>query len=472
MKKLSLALLSAWLVAALPASAVITLPSVISDHAVLQQDLPATIWGWADPNETITVSLGTQRKSAKADAAGAWQVKLKPLRASATPVEMAIAGSSSAAIKVTDLLVGEVWLGSGQSNMQQGLCETGGPPGPRAAQIVAAAKFPAIRLFRVPNVVAAEPQKNVTAEWVVCNPETVAWFSATLYYFGRNVHQALSQPVGLIESAWNATLIQPWIPREGFAREPALQAEAANVRADWGSPTAICNGMIHPLAPFAIRGVVWYQGESNVDSGDALYTEHMRALIEGWRQLWGQPFPFYFVQIAPFRYSRPPDRLPRLCEMQTKVLGLVPKTGMAVINDIVTPDDIHPRNKQEVGRRLALWALAKDYGRKDLVYSGPLFKFARVKGNTIRITFDHAGSGLVARDGRALTHFAIAGEDRKFVEATAGIVRNTVVVTSPQVARPVAVRFAWDQEALPNLMNKEGLPAAPFRTDIETLFQP
>ena len=432
---------------------------------VLQQTLPVTIWGWADTNETITLSLGTQRQITKTDTAGAWQVKLQPLRASATPVEMTITGSSSATIKVTDILVGEVWLGSGQSNMQQGLCETEGPPGPRAAQFIAAAKFPAIRLFRVPNVVATEPQKNVSAKWVVCSPETVPWFSAVLYHFGCNVHQAMNQPVGLIESAWGATLIQPWIPREGFTKEPALQAEVANVQANFGSPTAIYNAMIHPIVPFAIRGTIWYQGESNVNSGDTLYTEHMRALIESWRKLWGQSFSFYFVQIAPYKYDLPPDRLPRLWEMQTKVLGLVPKTGMVVINDIATPDDIHPRNKHDVGKRLALWALANDYGLIGLVYSGPLYKSARVEDNKIRITFDYTGTGLVARDGKELTHFSIAGEDKKFVEATAEIVMNTVVVTSPHVTKPVAVRFAWDQVAMPSLMNKEGLPAAPFRTD-------
>jgi sialate O-acetylesterase len=465
MRTLSLALIGTWLVASLPTFAAITLPSVISDHMVLQQKLPVTIWGWADSNETVTVSLGTQRHDTKADATGAWKVKLRPLAASATPVDMTIAGSSGAAIKVADILVGEVWLGSGQSNMQQGLCETGGPPGPRAAQIVAAAQFAGIRLFRVPNVAATEPQKNVKAEWVVCTPETAQWFSATLYYFGRNVHQALNQPVGLIESAWNATLIQPWIPREGFAREPALRPEVANVQAECGSPTAIYNAMIHPLAPFALRGAIWYQGESNVNSGDTLYAEHMRALIESWRKRWGRPFSFYFVQLAPFKYDLPPDRLPRLWEMQTRVLGLVPGTGMVVINDIATPDDIHPRNKSEVGKRLALWALAKDYRQKGLVYSGPLFRSSRVKGNRIRITFDHTGIGLVARNGKALTHFSIAGEDKAFVEATAEIVENTVVVSSTRVAEPVAVRFAWDQVAMPNLMNKEGLPAAPFRTD-------
>lgn len=460
MKKLASALLGAWLVAALPASAAITVPSIISDHMVLQQKLPVTIRGWADPNEAITISLGAQRQITKADAAGAWQVKLQPLRASATPVEMTITGSSSAAIKITDILVGEVWLGSGQSNMQWGLNGS-----ERATEFVAAAKFPSIRLFLVPNVVATDPQKNVAAKWVVCSPETVPGFSAVLYQFGRNLHQELKQPIGLIASAWGGTLIQPWIPREGFAKDTALQAEVANVQANAGSPTAIYNAMIHPLAPFAIRGAIWYQGESNVISADALYAEHMRALIESWRKLWGQPFSFYFVQIAPYKYDLPPDRLPRLWEMQTKVLGLVPKTGMAVINDIATPGDIHPPNKHDVGKRLALWALAKDYGRKNVVYSGPVYKSARVEGNKIRITFDSTGTGLAARDSKALTHFTIAGEDKKFVEAKAEIVMNTVLISSPQVAKPVAVRFAWDQVAMPNLMNKEALPAAPFRTD-------
>jgi sialate O-acetylesterase len=230
------------------------------------------------------------------------------------------------------------------------------------------------------------------------------------------------------------------------------------------TPLALYNGMINPLLPYAIRGAIWYQGESNNGEG-MLYHEKMKALILGWRSIWkNDNLPFYFVQLAPFRYGGEPDRLAGIWEAQTATLSM-PHTGMAVTVDIGNIADIHPRNKQDVGKRLALWALADSYGKSDLVYSGPLYKSMKVEGNKIRISFDHVGSGLVSRDGQPLTWFTIAGEDHNFVTAKAEIDGATVVVSSDQVEKPVAVRFGWNQEAEPNLSNKEGLPASPFRTD-------
>ena len=318
-------------------------------------------------------------------------------------------------------------------------------------------------------------------------------------------------PIGLINTSWGGTRIEPWTPPEGFESVPALSSITEEIKdmkndyriqfsdklkqvEDWIAesrevlendgvilqmpenihpltphqrPTALYNSMIHPFVPFAIRGALWYQGESNMGEG-MMYHEKMKALINGWREIWGQgDFPFYFVQLAPHNYSgdrHDATRLPRFWEAQAATMAL-PNTGMVVITDVGNIRDIHPRNKQDVGLRLALWALAKDYGKTDLVYSGPLYKSMKVEGNTIRLSFDHVGGGLMARDETPLTWFQIAGEDKQFVEAVAEVDENTVVVSSDSVESPVAVRFGWHEIAEPNLVNKEGLPASPFRTD-------
>jgi sialate O-acetylesterase len=500
---------SAWCAA--PAIADVRLPHVLGDHMVLQCGRPVPIWGWAEPGEQVTVKLGEQTAAAKADEKGAWLVKL-PEQKAGGPVELVITGKNT--IRLTDILIGEVWVCSGQSNMEMGLGVV-----KDGAQEVAAAKYPNIRLFHVPKRPGGQPMPDVNAAWLPCTPENVSageWggFSAVAYFFGRELHNELKVPVGLIDTSWGGTLIEPWTPPVGFAAVPALKAiqeqvekanadyrkslsvaldpiekwaqatrKALSASADlppspeWpqhplcssGLPTGLYNGMIYPLLPFAIRGAIWYQGESNATEG-MLYFEKMKALIGGWRSVWGEgDFPFYFAQLAPFRYSIhwqnfPPAGLPTLWEAQVAALS-IPNTGMAVLTDISNLDDIHPANKQDVGKRLALWALAKDYGRKDLVYSGPLYKSMAVEGKQIRIKFDYVGGGLAARDGKPLTWFEIAGADQKFVKAEAKIDGETVLVWSDAVATPAAVRFGWNMEAEPNLMNKSGLPASPFRTD-------
>ena len=288
------------------------------------------------------------------------------------------------------------------------------------------------------------------------------------------MQQQLDVPVGLIGSNWGGTRIEPWTPPVGFQQVPALKEIADNLdkfpaknadgKINHQSPLALYNGMIAPLVPYGIRGALWYQGESN--NGEAmLYFEKKKALIAGWRSIWNKPdLPFYFVQLAPFRYGGDPKNLAGIWEAQTATLS-IPNTGMAVTVDISNLTDIHPKNKQDVGKRLALWALAQLYGKSDLVYSGPLYKSMAVEGNKIRLSFDHVGGGLVSRDGKPLNWFTIAGEDKNFVEAKAVIDGDSVVVSADSVANPVAVRFGWTQEAEPNLSNKAGLPASPFRTD-------
>ena len=376
------------------------------------------------------------------------------------------------------MLVGEVWLCSGQSNMEWTVRASG-----NAAEEISAANHPRIRHIKIPNTPAAKPQNDVKSDgWKVCTPENAANFTAVGYYFGRKLMQDLDVPVGLIGSHWGGTRIEPWTPPVGFQQVPALKdiadkldtfptmtqqrdkndSSKTTTVVNHQSPLALYNGMIHPLLPFAIRGAIWYQGESNNGEG-MLYFEKMKALIGGWRSVWNNPeMPFLFVQLAPYHY-KVPTQLPEIWEAQTAALS-IPNTGMVVTNDIGNIKNIHPKNKQDVGRRLALWALAKTYGKTGLVYSGPLYKDMKIDGNKIRVSFDHVGGGLVSRDEKPLTWFAIAGADGNFVEAQAQIDGNTVVVSSDKVAEPKTVRFAWDQDAEPNLSNKEGLPASAFRT--------
>ena len=491
----------------------VRVPAIIGTNMVLQQGQELPIWGWADAGEEVSVTFNGQTVQATADAAGKWKVALAKVDQAGGPHEMIIKGKNE--LKLTNILVGEVWAGSGQSNMQWSVSSS-----TNAAEEIANAKHPGIRLFLVQLIpsgtpAADVPVNNVQGRWVECSPETVAPSSAVLYFFGRKIHQDVKVPVGLITTAWGGTRIQPWITPAGYAAIPELAEEQKQYHAalanhvasiaayhdalkNWvaeaqkalaagqlpgevppapGHPlnnnyqwTGLYNGMIHPLQPFGIKGFLWYQGESNNGQGMAYY--HLkRGLIEGWRKAWGKTdaeMPFLFVQLAPFNYGGDPTRLPGIWEAQLNTLK-VPNTGMAVITDITTLNDIHPPNKQDVGLRLALWALANTYGQKDLVYSGPLYKSQEVLDDNkrIRVTFDH-NVGLKARDGKELSWFSIAGEDKKFVKATAVVEGDSVIVSSDAVAKPVHVRFGWHQLAEPNLVNGAGLPASPFRTDTWT----
>jgi sialate O-acetylesterase len=450
-----------------PVSAEIKLPSIIGDHMVLQRDRAVPVWGWDDAGAEVKVTMGQATKTATAGDDGRWVVEL-PAMAAGGPHTMKIEGTNT--VTLENVLVGEVWVCSGQSNMEWTVQRSANPEAE-----IAAANHPRIRHIKIPHVPSDTPQDNVPSDgWKVCSPETVASFTAVGYFFGRHLLKELDVPIGLIGSNWGGTRIEPWTPPVGFQSVPALKDIADNLatfptktadgKINHQSPLALYNGMIHPLLPFAIRGAIWYQGESNNGEG-MLYHEKMKALIHGWRSVWNDPeLPFYYVQLAPYRYAGEPTRLPGIWEAQLKTLS-VPNTGMAVTVDISDLADIHPVNKQDVGKRLALWALAKTYGQTDLVHSGPLYTSLKIDGNKAIVSFDHIGGGLISRDGQPLTHFQIAGEDGQFVAASAEIAGDTVVVSAESVAQPVAVRLGWDQEAEPNLSNREGLPASPFRTD-------
>jgi len=481
-----------------PCKADIRLPALISDNMVLQQKTKATVWGAADPNEKITVKIAEVSQNITASADGHWALKLPPLKAGG-PFEMTISGRNR--IVIHNVLVGEVWVCSGQSNMEWPV------NGAKDAQSeIDAAKFPKIRMFAVEKKVSSTPESTCEGKWVICDPSTVAAFSAVGYFFGRDLYNALKTPVGLITSASGATSAEDWIPKEGFESDPNLRSVAAvqdvdpamakeeykRRYADWvaesekakaengtvppepaapkiaaqphPSSTSF-NGMISPLLPYSIRGVIWYQGESNTRNAP-LYRKLFPALIQSWRRSWGEgDFPFLYVQLPNYLLKK---TLPtnsswaELREAQLMTLK-IPKTAMAVTIDI-GEDNLHPANKQDVGARLALAARANVYG-EGITASGPIFNSSKIDGNKIILSFKQVAGGLVAKGGEPLKGFAIAGDDKKFMWADAEIDGDKVIVHSDEVPKPVAVRYAWADNPYSNLCNKADLPASPFRTD-------
>ncbi|SMP51778.1 protein of unknown function [Neorhodopirellula lusitana] len=457
------------------------LAGMFGNGMVLQQKTDAPVWGTAAPGSTVKVSGSWSKDTATtiADQSGDWRTDLVT-PAAGGPFEVVVE-SEGQTITLKDVLIGEVWICSGQSNMQWKMRGFGVD---FFGDAVAKADQPMIRYCDVPQVLALEPQSDVQTHWSVCTPQSVLSYSAVAYFFANRLHQELGIPIGLVSTNWGGSPAEAWVNSDVLAKEfpefnevvaafPKLIGEFGAVHArgrnipkgiKFGMPSVLYNEMIHPLIPFAIRGAIWYQGESNVKQPEQ-YRKLFPTLIRSWREEWGQgEFPFYYVQIAPFKYLREPYPVALLREAQLETLS-VPNTGMAVTMDIGQEDNIHPKAKQPVGERLAMIALARDYGQKDLVFSGPVYTKHEVVSDRIRLRFEHVGGGLASRDGEALSHFTIAGEDRKFVPAKAVIDGDTIVVHSDQVPNPVAVRFAWGNADQPNLMNREGLPSSSFRTD-------
>lgn len=461
----------------------VTLPNpLIGDHMVLQAGVPAPVWGEAAPGEKVTVTLGEHSASAVADEHGHWLVKLGPMKADAIEPaspnagrEMVISGRNT--ITVKDVLVGEVWLGSGQSNMVMPMNIVA-----NRDKEIADARHPMIRLFRVTAMPASEPMTSVNGRWMVCSPQSVTTFSAAAYFFGRDLQGELRTPVGLIQSAFNGSIIEAWRRREAPSTQPSSPAMPAPAAASLPSAATTpasqpqrgkshYDSMIAPLQPYAIRGILWYQGEGNAGlNRPAIYTRNLRELILEWRRAWDAPeLPFLVVQLAGDGTESPETKSPgtfdgwgAVREGQLKSLEL-PRTGLVVTVDI-GQGGTHPLNKQDVGRRLALAAREVAYGQP-IVGMGPIFQSAKVEGDHIRVAFHHVGGGLRAGDDKPLTGFAIAGADRRFEWAEARIEGETVIVSSPKVGKPVAVRYAVTRNAACNLYNREGLPASPFRTD-------
>lgn len=430
---------------------------LFTDNMVLQQGMKVNIWGTADPEEKVTVKFEGQEVSAAADKDGKWKVQLNPLKAGG-PFELQIGG-----ITLKNVLVGEVWVCSGQSNMEWPMTLSRNPK-----QDIAESKNPMIRLIRIPKAPSPTPRTDFgpdkdisTGRWTECGPDTVAGFSAVGYFFGRDLNKARKVPIGLIQSAWGGTAAERWTRTEIFDKYPELKG---------GKGSDLYNGMIAPLIPFAIKGAIWYQGESNAGQAWKYRTLHS-AMIKNWRDDWKQgDFPFLFVQLAPFMKIETEPKESAWAELRDAQLytaQTVPGTAMAVITDYGDPADIHPKDKDPVGARLALCAQALAYNEK-IPYSGPEYTKQRVDGNKIVLQFKHLEGGLVAKENKGsseLTGFAICGKDQKWLNAEAKIVGDTVVVSSAQVPEPVAVRFGWANCPVVNLFNKAGLPASPFRTD-------
>jgi sialate O-acetylesterase len=471
MMKKSFAFILALFCSAFIAQAKVTLHGLFTDNMVLQRDAAVAIWGWAADGEVVTVQFQDQKVKATSKG-GQWMVKLKKMKASATPADLKITSKESD-IVLRNVVVGEVWIASGQSNMEMPLrnCEGG-------AKDIAAAATPNIRLYTVPRIKASHPTNNLNAVWYECKADTVTNFSGVAYYFARDLQKDLNVPIGIIHTSWGGSPAEGWMSEKTLAAnadykrdllDPYAEGQTNAAKRVLGSgwrPAELYNGMIAPLIPFTIAGAIWYQGESN--AGRAWqYRTLFPDMIKNWRRDWDQGnFPFLLVQLAPYTkvLEQPADSdWAELREAQYMATQVLPNVGMAVITDVGNPDDIHPKRKEPVGARLALAARAIAYGEK-IVYSGPVFKKMKVKDDKAILTFDNVGEGLEARDGE-LKGFAICGEDHKFVWAKAVIENNQVIVSSSEVTKPVAVRYGWAAYPVVNLWNKNGLPACPFRTD-------
>jgi sialate O-acetylesterase len=436
------------------ALAAVTPHGLFTDNAVLQRGEKCPVWGTTDKPDKITVKIAGKEESVEPKD-GKWRVDVRGLEAGG-PHTLTISQGDQA-VELKNVLIGDVWICGGQSNMQWSLKDTANPQ-----EAISNSANEKIRLITIPRRGAPQPESNVSAaSWVPCNPDTTPEFTAVGYYFGRDLQKALNVPIGLINSNIGGTTAERWMSKEAIDSNPDL----AGMSKPQGA-TDLYNAMIAPLAPFAIKGAIWYQGESNADRA-VQYRKLLPAMIKSWRDTFGQgDFPFLIVQLAPFMQitNEPADSAwAELRDAQLYTALNVPNTGLAVITDVGDQKDIHPKKKEPVGARLALAARAIGYGEK-IAYSGPLYDKMSVDGNKVVLSFKHVGGGLEARDGE-LKGFTIAGEDKKFQNATAKIDGDKIIVWSDKVEKPVAVRFGWANYPVVNLWNKDGLPATPFRTD-------
>jgi sialate O-acetylesterase len=481
------------------------LPALFSDHMVLQRDKAVAVWGWADADEEVSVEFAGQKKAAKADASGKWSLRLDPLTASAVSRKLTATGKDGRKAEVSDVLVGDVWLGSGQSNMAMTVNRAKDFEKEKTA-----ASHPLIRHFKEESGAATAAQAQAKGNWLACTPDNVGGFSAVLYFFGREIQREVGVPIGLINTSVGGTPIESWIAPEVQETKPELSAalkaqsdampkvDPEKAKADYaaavekykaakakavaegtkaprpprnaavvnerkGNYGSLFNGKVAPLVPYTLRGMLWYQGEANSsDSRAPLYVYQLSALITDWRARWGdEALPFAWVQLPNFR--RAGGGWPLMRESMLKTLAL-PNTGMAIAIDVGDAGNIHPTNKQEVGRRLSLWALGTVYGQKVAATSGPLPAGHEIKGAEVIVTLSHA-DGLKTRDGAPIKGLQLAGADKQWKPAVAKIDGAKLIVTSGEVTAPVALRYAWLDNPEVNLVNGADLPASPFRTD-------
>jgi len=486
--------------AVLTGKAQVKLPALVGNNMVLQQNSKVNLWGWASPNEKIDIQLGWQDSNVEITAKpdGTWKTTVNTPQASEKEYTITITATNKITLK--NILIGEVWICSGQSNMyfpvgkEEGTWKTGVL---NYEEEIKNATYPNIRIFTVLTKASQKPLDDVTGSWATCSPNNIKTFSAVAYFFGRDLFQNLKIPIGLISSSWGGTKAEAWTSQKVLEENPdflsILETDANNeklyqeklesyysslkkeritnnndlTKSELKKPKkeenktsyVLYNAMLHPLVNYTIKGAIWYQGESNAEQA-YLYSSLFPAMVKNWRSDWNQgDFPFYYVQIAPHKSQNPEIR-----EAQLFSLKNIPNSGMVVTTDVGNATNIHPIDKQTVGQRLALIARAKTYNENKLVYSGPIYNHMKIKKDRIQLFFNYADSGLVKK-GDSLKEFEIAGEDQVFYPADAKIDGKIVVVSSAKVKNPVAVRFAWKAIPEPNLFNKENLPASPFRTD-------
>lgn len=443
-------------------NAQLRLPGLFSDHMVIQQNATVAIWGWSHPTQDVVINVSWDTVTTRTKSANTtfWKTSIQTPPAGGPHTITIIAGHERRVIE--DVLSGEVWLCSGQSNMEWSMAASGD-----GKTIMGQVNDPQIRLFQVPKSAADERQTRGEGSWTVCDRNTVAGFSAIGYFFGKKLNDNLKLPVGLINASWGGTPAESWVPAEVIASNDALKQSAFKQIDDkpWcPSKTAVVfNAMINPLLPYKLAGALWYQGESNT-AAPSTYKQLMEALILDWRKEFQTDFPFYYVQIAPYKGYGDIEKGTLIREQQVQMQS-IPNTGMVVISDLVdNVADIHPQFKKPVGERLANVALAKAYGQSGIVYQSPQYASMKVEKGRVRVTFDHAADGLLSR-GSGPNEFFIAGADHKFYPATAKIDGSSIVVSAKEVKEPVAVRYAWANGSLGNLFGKSGLPVSSFRTD-------
>lgn len=465
-------LTAAILLISMAANASITLPRILGHNMVFQQRKPVCIWGTAAPGEKVSVKFASQQKNTVADATGNWKVFLDPMTANAQGRDLTIAGSET--ITLHNILVGEVWICSGQSNMEFTMRKNSkmkrpDVKGPNPVDELGNAKNESIRIFLVNRKQQPKPD-SLHRGWEAATDSALRVFSAPGYFFAKELYAHLKVPIGMISSAIPGSAIEPWIPESAFTASAYFKDKKVG-----NDPGKFYEPMIKTLVPYTLRGFIWYQGETNCFLNERLdYVHKMETLINRWRQDWSaKTLPFYYVQIAPFRYSESKGNkvpltqqaLPEFREAQNAILKM-PNTGVIVTTDLCDDThDLHPSYKWEIGRRLALQALNKTYKLKTITADGPVFKKMTNRGRQVVISFSETGSGLVSKDGKVLTDFEIAGKDLQFVPARAEISGNKVIVSADGIASPEAVRFGWNEKSQPNLFNADGLPARPFRTN-------
>jgi sialate O-acetylesterase len=438
----------------------VRLPNIISSNMVLQRKSKVKIWGWSNPYEKISMTASWDNKTYQAEGTrdASWEVLIETPEAGG-PYTVSIKGNNS--IVLRNVLIGEVWVCSGQSNM-----EMSGNLGLKEIKAeLRKAYNQNIRFFHIPKSTAAHPQKNVEGEWTVCDSNTLKSFRAVAYFFGKNLNKELKIPIGLVAASWGGTTAEVWTPDSVVNSKPVLKAAAAKIL-----PSGMCphlpgyayNAMIAPITNYAIAGTIWYQGENNTLTAGS-YHELFTSMIDAWRAAWHKDFPFYYVQIAPYRYAaKNTGALLREAQLQSAAHS---NTGMVVTTDLASNvNDVHPQNKHDVGLRLSNWALAETYNQKGIAYKSPVFKSVGFKGDKAVVVLDDSESGLVVK-GDAAAELFIAGDDQVFHPAQSAVKKNTIIAWSRDVKKPVAVRYGFTDTATGNIFSKTGLPVAPFRTD-------